>query len=100
MVVVERKISGGKLVRIQAHFNRNIIAFVRITGDFFMHPEDAITRIEKNLTGKNISLIEVIVDKSLHGVECIGFSKSDICSMLKEAYSLENGPEIKEVGKV
>ncbi|MFC1750265.1 lipoate protein ligase C-terminal domain-containing protein, partial [Pseudomonadota bacterium] len=47
-----KKVVGGKLVkvRIDAEQGGSINA-VQITGDFFLHPEDALTDVEKNLIG-------------------------------------------------
>lgn len=47
-----KKVSGGKLLRVQIEANKNKIENISITGDFFLHPEEALVRIEKSLTGK------------------------------------------------
>lgn len=88
IVVVERKVENGKLVRLQVHFKGSKISFIKITGDFFMHPEDAIVDIERRLAGKDIAAIGNEVENAFKnaGVVCIGFSHSDISDMVREAF--------------
>lgn len=44
------KVPGGKLVRVELFYGDRIEQ-VRITGDFFLHPEEALEAIEAALTG-------------------------------------------------
>jgi len=44
-----RKVPGGKLIRIKVVFS-DIIESVQITGDFFLHPEDSLLKIEEAIT--------------------------------------------------
>jgi lipoate-protein ligase A len=46
----ERKVSGGKLVCIEIEYDSSIRS-VKITGDFFLHPEESLQKIEKSLIG-------------------------------------------------
>jgi hypothetical protein len=41
------------LIRVNFDLNKNRISNVRITGDFFLVPEESISRLEKGLNGKN-----------------------------------------------
>jgi len=43
-------VPGGKLVRVKLEVENNQISKASVTGDFFMHPEDFITKIEETLT--------------------------------------------------
>ena len=43
-----KKVEGGKLVRVKILADE-YINDIQISGDFFLHPEDAITHIEQNL---------------------------------------------------
>lgn len=49
------KVAGGKLLRVQLSLvgdaNSRTIESIKITGDFFMHPENAIENLENELTG-------------------------------------------------
>ena len=47
---VTKKIIGGKLVRIDVAFDERIET-VKITGDFFLHPEDTLEEIVGVLEG-------------------------------------------------
>ena len=44
------KVEGGKLLKITVEFD-DVIDDVKITGDFFLHPEESIKDLEKNLFG-------------------------------------------------
>jgi lipoate-protein ligase A len=48
-------VPGGKLLRVRLTLDRAAdvptLRSVRITGDFFMHPEEAIETLEAQLTG-------------------------------------------------
>jgi lipoate-protein ligase A len=48
----EYKVSGGKLVKVQLSKNAGRIQQIKITGDFFLHPETFIDNLEKSLLGQ------------------------------------------------
>jgi lipoate-protein ligase A len=48
----EYKVQGGKLIRVQLDVQADRISHVKITGDFFMHPEELIEELEKALIGE------------------------------------------------
>ncbi|MFH1849221.1 MAG: lipoate protein ligase C-terminal domain-containing protein [archaeon] len=52
------KVPGGKLVKVDLAYGETIQK-IRITGDFFMHPEEAIETIERELVGCKLSLDEL-----------------------------------------
>ncbi len=47
----EMKVQGGKLIRVECdvHERSNTILRLIITGDFFLHPEEAIEELESSL---------------------------------------------------
>ncbi|MCS7120680.1 MAG: lipoate protein ligase C-terminal domain-containing protein [Nitrososphaerota archaeon] len=45
----EYKVSGGKLIRVKVRKKDGLIEEIKITGDFFMHPEDAIEILEEKI---------------------------------------------------
>jgi lipoate---protein ligase len=49
------KVPGGKLLRVRLALDESheppVIHSVKLTGDFFMHPEDAIEELERRLVG-------------------------------------------------
>jgi len=47
----EYKVKGGKLIKIQLTKEDNKIQKIKITGDFFLHPEELIEELEEALTG-------------------------------------------------
>ena len=50
----EYKVEGGKLVRVQLETEDNKIKKVKITGDFFLHPEELIEELEKTVEGATL----------------------------------------------
>jgi lipoate-protein ligase A len=84
----EKKIEGGKLVRVRIDFDRTINS-IEITGDFFLHPEEALKDVEAALLGLDISDLEKATDKikdvmDEKGIQVIGFSPHDITNIIKE----------------
>jgi len=47
----EYKVPGGKLLRAKARTEEGMIAFIQVTGDFFMQPETDLEELEKLLLG-------------------------------------------------
>lgn len=49
------KVAGGKLIRVNFEMENvdddHVIRGIRITGDFFLHPEDVLPDVEKALEG-------------------------------------------------
>ena len=52
----EYKVQGGKLIRVQLSVQADIITQIKITGDFFMHPEELIEDLEKALVGQTLDM--------------------------------------------
>jgi len=46
------KVEGGKMIRVQLTERGGRIQEVRITGDFFLHPEELIEDLETALVGQ------------------------------------------------
>lgn len=44
------KVPGGKLLRVRLQVEAHRIKAIRLTGDFFMHPEHALEALEAGLT--------------------------------------------------
>jgi hypothetical protein len=59
----EMKVPGGKLLRATSTIKDGRIEEVRITGDFFMHPEEAIDELERRLRG--VQLDEVAIRRAV-----------------------------------
>jgi lipoate---protein ligase len=85
--VVTEKVPGGKLLRIKVDYD-NVINSVKITGDFFLHPEESITEIENALVGKSIhDDFAAIIRQATDGVEFIGISPEAISDVLKRLFA-------------
>ena len=86
--VTERKIPGGKLLRIKAQCRDGRLAQIRIEGDFFLYPEEGLAKMEAALVGadprngKEISarLSQVMEEGRL---QLIGFGINDVAEMLE-----------------
>ncbi|MEW6722536.1 MAG: biotin--protein ligase [Candidatus Micrarchaeota archaeon] len=89
----EEKVKDGKLVCIEIRAEGGKAFGVRITGDFFLHPEDAIEDVEKALSGMSLGSTEGeiagAVDGALsrRGAQLIGASAADIARIFKRAVS-------------
>jgi len=78
------KIPGGKLVKISLEYdeNNNTISSVKITGDFFAYPEEAIETLENSLKNTEIKK-EIVLKKinsliSSNNIEFIGLNAEGI----------------------
>lgn len=63
------------------------LARVRVTGDFFLYPEEALERLEQSLEGcTNPPCIEAAFKRARQGVESLGFPwdtvKRELLSLL------------------
>lgn len=80
------KIEGGKLIKVQLVKNDNSIGKVKITGDFFLHPEHLIEDLEKTLEGLQIEndvLAQHIADFiQTHGATLLGAAPEDFAKCI------------------
>lgn len=85
------KAVGGKLLRVRMTVsaeNPPVIQTLRITGDFFMHPEEAIEDLEQRLTGApldEIVLRERVQTFFAGDVQVVGADVSDFVTALLKA---------------
>ena len=86
------KIANGKLVRVEADFGESINS-IKITGDFFMHPETAIEDIEEILKDINVTVQEAEIKERIDSVlshdnvTLYGVTSEDIARVTKAALS-------------
>jgi lipoate-protein ligase A len=66
----EYKVPGGKLLAAEVQEKGRALARVKLVGDFFMHPEEAILGLEEALTGSPLDEIDDRVESF--------FAKGDI----------------------
>jgi lipoate-protein ligase A len=85
MARAEYKVPGGKLLAAESEAKGGKLLSVKLTGDFFMHPEYAIEELEEELKGiplaKMGETIQGFFDSS--DVQLIGASPSDITHVVK-----------------
>jgi len=85
------KAIGGKLLRVRMTVtadNSPVIQTLRITGDFFMHPEEAIEDLEQLLTGAPLdetALRERVQTFFAGDVQVVGADVSDFVTALLKA---------------
>lgn len=86
----KQKVKEGKVVKVEVDCDE-LIRNVRITGDFFLHPEDILEEIEKSMVGleRNAdeetiisNILKVIADRD---VQMIGISPESIALLIREA---------------
>lgn len=91
------KVPQGKLLKIFLDFGPadSRINSVKITGDFFLHPENGIELIEKKLRGVRIAEAEGIVTKAVQEnlLQFFGAGPESIALAIKMA--AENASEDK-----
>lgn len=86
-----RKVEGGKLLKVNVETGY-IIENVKITGDFFLHPEESIEDIENAVLNCHMSdsegmiceqIKKVVKDKN---IQLVGITSEAIASVVKEAF--------------
>ncbi|MHA1596299.1 MAG: lipoate protein ligase C-terminal domain-containing protein [Candidatus Asgardarchaeia archaeon] len=93
-VFVEHKVVSGKLLKISVVFDISSgeIKELKIFGDFFMYPEDALEEMENLLVGTKpeydtiIEKIRKVINEK--DVVMIGISEEDIAHTLLRAFSI------------
>ncbi len=85
-----RKVPGGKLLRIDVAYT-DTIQSLKLTGDFFLHPEDTLDEITAALTGLVLPLDERAAQQAVEAAlqardaQLIGATAGDIILTLQEA---------------
>ncbi len=80
----------GKMLRLDVTFGDHIES-LKITGDFFLHPEETLDYIVSELTGVAVPIQkEVLIRKTRYildsnEAEMIGITVEDIINLLEEA---------------
>jgi lipoate---protein ligase len=85
-----RKVAGGKMLRVDVGYSERVER-VRVTGDFFLFPEDAIEAVESGLAGMPLGFDPSVLAVKIQNVldqkkaELYGISPVDIAETLMEA---------------
>ncbi len=74
MLAADYKAPGGKLLRIRLREEMGMIRSVRITGDFFLVPEDSLPKLEKMLEDAPLreAELKLLVDRFFRGTGAQG----------------------------
>jgi lipoate---protein ligase len=70
-----------KLIKISLEYtDSKIISSIRITGDFFLYPEETLDQIEASLIGKKMdrNSIKETIEKCLSHSEAFGFDPESL----------------------
>ena len=85
-----QKVIEGKIVKVEAEFD-NVITKVKISGDFFIHPEEVLDIIEISMLDlKRDVSFDTLVHKIYkivndHDAQMIGISPESLASVITEA---------------
>lgn len=89
MFRAEYKVKGGKLIKVELRKKDGKIDFIKITGDFFMHPEELIEDLERTLIGCSLNEAEIaetiknFIKK--HEVSLLGAAPEDFAKCIIKA---------------
>jgi len=84
------KVHGGKLVKAEVDFAHSV-NYVKLTGDFFLHPEEEIEKIEASMRGMDADLPHDKIAERIrqaveeHGIVLFGVTEDAIARVVKEA---------------
>ena len=84
-MIVEHKAKGG-LIKFDIEIENSKIKDLKITGDFFIYPEDSVFALEKKLRGKTEKESMEIIKDYLRTVEAPGITIEDFKNLLKKAF--------------
>ncbi|MEJ7839938.1 MAG: biotin--protein ligase [Thermomicrobiales bacterium] len=92
----EYKTPGGKLVVVDFDVVSRRLANVRVTGDFFVYPEESYPSLQESLdgmlTGTSESAIAELVRKAIpNDTELLGTSPQGIAIAIRRALETEAG---------
>jgi lipoate---protein ligase len=84
--IVVCKVPGGKLLRVSVDHEGSRIVAVKFTGDFFVHPEEAVERLEGRLAGAALSDVRRIVDEEFADARLYGLDSNTMVKSVWEAF--------------
>ena len=85
------KIPAGKLIRIEVTGDDNTVTAVKVTGDFFLHPEEEIFSLEEALSELSWQSSETEISEKLQGWQLeseavlVGFTLTDLTKTVFKA---------------
>jgi|SRR5215467_1538974 len=89
LLAADYKGPGGKLLRIRLTEDQGQIRKVKITGDFFLIPEESLPKLEKMLEDTPIreKELRLLVDRFFRGTEAqaLGITPNDLVNAILAA---------------
>lgn len=89
LLSADYKAPGGKLLRVRMTKRDGRIESVKLSGDFFLIPEDSLPKLEKMLVDVrlNESELKLLVDRFFRGTQAqgLGISPDDFVKALLSA---------------
>ena len=89
-MIASRKVKEGKLVKVEVECD-GFIKKIKITGDFFLHPEDTLDKIEKSILGLGKDAGTEEIASRIHEIveandaRMIGVSPESLAQVIREA---------------
>lgn len=83
----EYKIPGGKLLACTIETENNVITMLKISGDFFMHPEDTIGKLERAILDSKVADYpeRINIFFKNRDVTLLGVTEEDFINVIKLA---------------
>lgn len=81
------KVPGGKLIEAEVELEGEVIKYVKITGDFYFHPEEELEVLEEVLKGVVIHEVGDVIRRFLgeRGIILVGVNVEDIIRVVVDA---------------
>ncbi len=76
----------GKLIKVHAVFEDSTIKRIKITGDFFIYPEEIIENLEKALENTSVDEAYSKIRESMQKCEYIGIDPDSLYEAVKNAW--------------
>lgn len=91
----EYKVPGGKLVAADVETSGGLMSDVRISGDFFLEPDDALERIDRALSGlpedADVATLTTVVSDAVGDAAMIGFNPEAVAIAVRRAQGRASG---------
>ena len=84
-----QKVKEGKIVKVEAQFE-NVITKLKISGDFFLHPEEVLDDIENSMLDLNRDVSFDTIVLKIHNLiknydaQMIGLSPESLAMVIRE----------------
>ncbi len=75
------------MIEAEVRLEGDLIRYVKITGDFYFHPEEELERLEEALEGAPIDAVQELVERFLEEkkITLVGINTKDIVRVIFNA---------------